>query len=218
MRTILLTIVLAAAALPASAQEAGCTYSECAIRVERWRLLRGLSGEVVGGLRGLTPDVDVLLEGPPDAARSARTVIDSHRKAELYGLGAGVWLLAVSPSGTSYRGDPWVSRDALAVTIPLTAFAMLRSARHTRTRDHALGRAVWAYNRAFVPDPGPGELPESRLDGAAWNYAPLVLGALGGVAGLLADEDGSGPVLGLAPGGLVGGIVGLVQLAVTERR
>lgn len=130
---------------------APCAFVDCALRLEPGpggrRLIRGASGQVVGGFGFFhSSAVDSLLAGPDSASVSARRYNSERHTALMYSLAA----LTAGVAGTVYDGAVhqqirinFIGLGAMwALTIP--------ASRHYRRADQNLSRSVWWYNVAVA--------------------------------------------------------------------
>jgi hypothetical protein len=128
-----------------------CAYVDCALRLEPSsggrRLVRGASGQVIGGF-GLfhSSAVDSLLAGPDSTAANTRRYKAERHTGFMYllaGLTAGVASMVYFKAHHQNEGIDLVGLAAVwAFTIP--------SAGHYSRAEQHLSRAVWWYNAAVV--------------------------------------------------------------------
>ena len=128
-----------------------CGYVDCGLRLEPStlgrRLVRGASGQVVGGFGFFhSSAVDSLLAGPDSTAAHARRYKSERHIGNLYFL-AGLAALVGSAAHYSTRADA-----GKVELVGLTASWMFSTAagrRYVRSEQH-LSRAVWWYNATLV--------------------------------------------------------------------
>lgn len=135
-----------AQAAPTPAAAANCGYSECAVRFEGHRLVRGVSGRPAGSI-GLfhSSAIDTLLAGPDSAAVNARTYVSENRKSAVYaliGLAAFVATKVHVDAEDDVAAIDFVGFGAAIVS------AML-SGHHAQGAAKGLSRSVWWYNSAY---------------------------------------------------------------------
>ena len=202
------TLVLALFALlctagVAPAQEAGCTWDACALRVEGGSLLQGVRGEVRGTIVGLTPDVAILTAGPDSAAAYAARFTIARPRSDLWetwgGLGRGIAMAAWIHFSLADTGDGWAW--TAAALMPVAQSARAHARRQDVIAERSLERAVWWYNRELAA-PGAvqagstipaleGRMAPLPAERSLWDLAPLAGGVLGGVlTSALTDRAG----------------------------
>jgi len=150
-RTVVWALVLATGAVfvpsPSVAQEAGCSYADCALRVQfgvfgGQSLVRSRTGERVTGLGFPVGKLDDAFAGSPMSQALARTFRRRQNAGTVLafagGLMIGVWLLQ-KDSATGQDDLLIWGGLALGVGGTLTAAS---------GRDY-LSRAVWEYNRGL---------------------------------------------------------------------
>lgn len=194
-----------AALAPAAAvaQEAGCSWDACALRVEGGSLLQGVRGEVRGTVVGLAPDVTILREGPDSAAVYAARFSLARPRSDQWetwgGLGRGIALAAWIHFAMADTGDGWAW--TAAVLMPVSQSARAHARRQDVIAERALERAVWWYNRELAGpvavQPGltipalAGRMAPLPAERSLWDLAPLAGGILGGaLTNIFADRAG----------------------------
>jgi hypothetical protein len=206
-----LVLALAALGAPgtAPAQEAPCTWDECALRVERGSLLEGARGTFRGRVIGLDLDVGVLSAGPDSAAAYAALFSRARPQSDLWStfgdLGRGLALISWIHFALSDAADGWAW--TAAALMPVSQVARSHARRQDVIANRSLERAVWWYNRQFAAPPAAppaGRMLPLPADGSPWDLAPLAGGVLGGIlSGLLFDDTGwivTGVLLGTSFG------------------
>ena len=156
---VLATIMAAAAAVPAGAQQAeaaragaGCTYDTCALRRERvvWgeRLLVGNTERRVR-LRGFSYPLDSVFAGHERALAEAAIYRREARAGGLFsllGLGLSVAsILSIRDDCVDRDRCAWTGRSTALVLGGLTTTAI--GGWRLQIADRQLNRAIWWYNR-----------------------------------------------------------------------
>jgi hypothetical protein len=157
--TLLLTAAFAAALAQTAASQgvrdaatgypAGCTYQTCALRLEPSfltgeRVVRGASGEAVGGRAGMFGrGVHPLLTGPDSAARYARDYVRATDWANILGIPGAV---ALTYGLIQSRNGGEGARDAAAVTAVVGAAFVVASIPFAFNARRSLSRSIWWYN------------------------------------------------------------------------
>jgi hypothetical protein len=144
----ILLLVAAASAIHSDRLQAqgtpntACSYSVCALRVERGlfgsRLVRGATGEPVGRLRGFGSGVAVLLRGSDSAAYYARQFRGLQQTSGGISVVSAVLAIAALTQGRNVGSATLL---IAATTLELIAFP------HELAARRSLDRAVWWYNR-----------------------------------------------------------------------
>lgn len=139
--------LLAQTSLPAH----GCAYDQCALRLERNRILRGASGERVGklGIFSATNLVTLVSNVPSDSALAHARIFDAN-----YGRGSRLLFVGAVTAGVALVVDRTRREQGLTggtSTIYAIAFSgivveFLGGRKVLRARD-ALSRAIWWHNR-----------------------------------------------------------------------
>ena len=155
MRTTPALLVLAALAVPfvAPAQEAGCTYERCALRLQHrffsgTRIVEGASASrhiaTVGMFVGRIP----IFESASDSARRHYTAFrSSQNRGSVLGVIAAIALgasvgVASSPNGAEHKTAIWTLFGVGVV------FAIPAGVNMTKAQDE-LQQAIWHYNRGL---------------------------------------------------------------------
>jgi len=131
--------------------EVSCAYVDCALRLEPTtfgrRLVRGASGQVVGGFGFFhSSAIDSLLAGPDSAAANARRYKSEQHTGDLYFF-AGLTAILGSAAYYSSHQDG-VGFELAGVTAGW--ILSIPANRHYRRSELHLSRAVWWYNATLV--------------------------------------------------------------------
>ena len=152
-----LALVLALLAAPATAAQtpdaapaaAGCSYEECALRVEPglrgMTLVQGREGVAVG--RGLVwgPDIESAVAEAPLALRHAQAHSSARRQSAIALFAAAVLLVGVESLDTTDQGRLGAGLGALGLSL----YGSSQAVRAQRDR----ARAVWEYNATLDRSP-----------------------------------------------------------------
>jgi hypothetical protein len=148
--TRFLLAALAVAALPASAaaQRVPCSYDECALRVERNRILAGTAGREVGRFNLIgTVDLTALVAG--DSATHYAVVFERKQvSGGVLSLVGGLLVLGGTIWAWADEGEPgaWTDRPGFWVSVGGSALGLAGSIQLNQART-ALSRAIWWNNR-----------------------------------------------------------------------
>lgn len=156
IRTLLLfTLVLPLGVSAVAAQQDGCTYDECALRVKRgfWgpRLVQGLQEEKVAGFAFVAPPLTDFLQRSDSALRYYTLFRSRHNR--------GLWLML---GGTLLVGGAQIlhainaDQDPIAIGIVIGGAAgWVIGAINIGRSQEPLSKTVWWYNRTLVNRPPP---------------------------------------------------------------
>ncbi|MFW5947814.1 MAG: hypothetical protein ACOCUW_04920 [Gemmatimonadota bacterium] len=200
------------------AQDTACTYTTCSLRLERGRLLQGVRGQEVGRVGAFGTGLEVLETGPEAAVAHLGRYRSSARRGTFY------WLVGLA----GFYAVPYaMDRDlasfddagaaGLAAAFTVGGFAVARGTRHTRAAENSIQRSVWAFNRPFTDDRRGAPVPAVELNGAGWDYAPLILGVAGGLIGAASDDaDHGNAIAGSWIGAGAGVVVAALQMLIAD--
>jgi hypothetical protein len=138
---------------PAVAPDSGCTYQECALRIERGRLLQGTRGDRVGRRGVFSNDLRILELGPDSAAHYARKYKSDTRSGILLvvaslGLATAGFVVATTDILNTDLDD-----DRVAPALGLLGASLGTSfwgSRKMINAHVALSRSVWWYNAEMI--------------------------------------------------------------------
>lgn len=217
-----LLLFLLAPALPCQAQAPeACTYDSCSLRLERGTLLRGVSGERVGGATEFGGHVDVLLQGPDSAAAWAKRFLTTRRRAGVYGLIGAVGTAAFIVIGYQRNLSDATTRNLYwggTVAVPLWFFSLNREGRDQDAASLSMARSVWWYNRQFSNEAVPPDISMPPVAGGSpWDWSPVAAGFAGSIIGYAVDHQASAAFTGSVVGASLGEVVALVKM-LTDRR
>jgi hypothetical protein len=134
-----------------AAQQAPCTFDQCALRVQygflATRIVGGVNGEKVAGLGLFAPHVPMLEAGPDSARVHYRSFQNHYNSGAVFKLiGAAAIVGSFSPGGgyNAYSADNKnTALGLLLVGFTSTLIGYLQSRHGT----DELERSIWFYNR-----------------------------------------------------------------------
>ena len=102
------------------------------------------------------------------------------------------------------------------MALSISFAGLFRSLRHGAVSRRSLSRSVWLYNRQFSDATGHSGLAQTRLRGAGWDWAPVVLGGGGALIGVAGGGGVEDALTGSFVGSSVGFLISALQFAITR--